>query len=170
MSTLQRLSLCLVTVIVIAINGITVGAQTVQPTSKSDSITVSITIDKDHLPVGQSPWILLTMNNKTDHELVLHFETFRLHIEGGKGEAPTKLRQRMSTGKLLPGESTLRGDENVPMLISAGMSRTQKFNVKYFYDLSVPGTYTVYMDVKDPLSQEWLRTNTLNFEVQEASQ
>jgi FtsP/CotA-like multicopper oxidase with cupredoxin domain len=71
-----------------------------------------IALDKNDFTVGQTPWVLVTMNNRTDHSLPFHFDTIWLHIEGENGEPPTKLSQRMATGKLLPGETSLSEDGN----------------------------------------------------------
>jgi hypothetical protein len=151
--------------VVIASSGICLGGQTVAPVSQADSITVSMTLDKDHFPIGQSPLVSLRLNNQTDRDLHLHGNRLQLHIEGENGEPPTTLRQRMDTGKLLPGEARMREDEYSPEIIPAGGSETLTIYVKYLYDLSALGKYTVYVDVKDPLSGKWIRTKTLQFEI-----
>jgi hypothetical protein len=156
----------LVAVLVVLTSGIRLSAQLGASTSQADSIAVSIALDKDHFPVGQSPLVILKMNNLTDQDLYLHGDWLQLHIEGENGEPPTTLRQRMATGKLLPGEARLRDDEYSQEVISSGGSRTQTIYAKYLYDLSVLGRYTVYVDVKDPLSGRWLRTKTEKFEIQ----
>ena len=89
---------------------------------------------------------------------------------GGEWSRANEVRQRMSTGKLLPGEVPLRGDENAEKVISTGKSRIEKIDVRYFYDLSATGKYTVYVDVKDPLSGKWLRSDTVNFEIRPPDQ
>jgi hypothetical protein len=50
-----------------------------------------------------------------------------------------------------------------------GESAIKNFDLTVYYDLSVPGKYSVYLDVRDA-SGTWLRTNTLQFEVQPSSQ
>ncbi len=170
MNTFQRFFLRFVAVVMVATSGVCIGAQTVASASQTDSITVSMTLDKDHLPVGQSPWVLLTFNNRTDRDLYLNGNWFQLHIAGENGEPPTMLRQRMATGKLLPGEAPLREDENAEKVISARKSRIEKIDVSYYYDLSAPGKYKVYMDIRDPMSGKWLRTNTAEFEIQASTQ
>lgn len=166
MNKSQQFVLRLATVVVIASSGICLGGQTVAPSSQIDSITVSMTLDKDHFPVGQSPNVRVTMSNQTDHNIPFHFNMLRLHIEGESGEPRTEIRQRMATGKLLPGEAPLREDEyNSQDVIPVRESITRTIRTKFFYDLSAPGKYTAYVDVRDPISGKWLRTNTAQFEV-----
>jgi hypothetical protein len=156
----------LATIVLIASSGICLGGQTVAPANQTDSITVSMTLDKDHLSVGQSPNVRVTMNNQTNHNIPFHFDMLLLHIESPSGEPPTKLNQRMATGKLLPGEAPLRADEYYSEdAIPARESITRTIRTKFFYDLSTPGKYTVYVDVKDPLTGKWLRTNTAQLEI-----
>jgi hypothetical protein len=166
MNKSQQFVLRLATVVVIASSGICLGGQTVAPASQTDSITVSMTLDKDHFPAGQSPNVRVTMNNQTDHNIPFHFDMLLLHIEGLSGEPPTTLNQRMATGKLLPGEAPLRADEYYSEdFIPARESITRTIRTRFFYDLSAPGKYTVYVDVRDPVSGKWLRTNTAQFEI-----
>ncbi len=165
MRTVQRLILRHVAIVAVAVCNVFLGAQTVAATNQTDSISVSIALDKNHFTVGQTPWVLVTMNNLTDHSLPFHFDTIRLHIEGENGEPPTKLRQRIATGKLLPGETSLSEDGNEEMVIPAENSRIQKIDVRYFYDLNVPGKYSVYADVKDPVSGKFMHTKTVQFEI-----
>jgi len=145
-------------------------AQGVSADNQSDSISVSIALENDHIPVGKSPLILLTVKNLTDREVPLHTSVhmYRVHVLGPKGEPPTTLLQRRTTGKLLPGESIGRGDE-VVFPIPPGESRVKKFELARYHDLSVLGTYTAYIEVYDE-SGKWLRTNSVKFEMQLSAQ
>lgn len=130
------------------------------------SIAVSMTMDKDHVRVGQSPWAILTVKNLTDQVLEINDNTYRVYVEGDKGEPPTTLVQRMMTGRLRPGDVPLRADQQSVWTISPGESGIQRFQLDYLYDLSAPGRYSVYGEVKDWSSGEWTRTNTAEFEMQ----
>jgi hypothetical protein len=166
MNKFRQFVLRLATVVLIASSGICLGGQTVVAASQTDSITVSMTLDKDHFPVGQSPNVRVTMNNQTDHNIPFHFNMLLLHIERENGEPRTEIRQRMATGKLLPGEAPLREDEYYSQdVIPARESIIRTIRAKFFYDLSAPGKYTVYVDVKDLLTGKRLRTNTAQFEI-----
>lgn len=141
------------------------------PSPQSDSITVRLSIEKEQVAIGQSPWAVLTVKNLSNHEIPIHDWMYRVHIEGEHGEAPTTYVQRAITHRLRPGEADLRGDEQFLWTISPGKSDIHKFRLDYFYDLSALGGYTVCVEVMDPSTvessiQKWLRTNTVKFTVQ----
>jgi len=67
---------------VIASSSICIGAQTGASAGQVNSIAVSITLDKSQFNVGESPVVILTMNNPTTRDLYLHGNWDRVHIEG----------------------------------------------------------------------------------------
>jgi hypothetical protein len=141
------------------------------PSHQSDSITVRLSIEKEKVAIGQSPWAILTVKNLSNHEIPIHDWMYRVHVEGENGEAPTTYVQRAITHRLRPGEASLRGDEQFLWTISPGKSDIHKFKLDYFYDLGALGSYTVYVEVVDPFTKEssiqkWLRTNTVKFTMQ----
>ncbi len=141
------------------------------PPPQSDLITVKLSIEKEQVVIGQSPWAILTVRNLSDHEISIHDDMYRVHVEREREEPPTTQVQRQITGRLRPGEAPLRTDENFLWTISPGKSDVRKFKLAYFYDLGVPGKYTVYAEVIDPSTQKlptqkWLRTNTVQFTIQ----
>ena len=127
-------------------------------------------MNKDHVPIGQMPLAILTVKNLTDHEVSIHDHMYQVHVDGDNGEAPTTLAQRRRTGKLRPGESDLRADENFLWTLSPGESGVRKFQLAYFYDLNSPGQYEVYAEVVDPATRKQLRTNTVMFEMEQRAQ
>jgi hypothetical protein len=169
MKKIQYFLLCIIAIVVITFGSKCLVAQTAELARKTDSLTLSIALDKNQFMVGQSPSVIVKMYNHTESVLYLHGNWFQVHIEGENGEPPTTLRQRDSTGKLLPGESPMRMDETAVMPIFVDEPRTQTFIVKYFYDLSASGKYSVYVEIKDPLTNKWLRTDTVYFEVRKPS-
>lgn len=136
------------------------------------AIAVSIALDKERVSVGQSPWAILTVKNLADHDVVLRDLMIRLHVEDEKGEERPMTRvQRNITHKLLPGEAALPGTGIGPVwVIAPGQSSSHKYELSYFYDISQPGKYKVYIDVVDPSSRKPLRTNTAKFEMLPTSQ
>lgn len=99
---------------------------------------------------------------------------YRIHVDGDKGEAPMTYVQRKLTGKLNPGEAPFPGvKEILSPIMPYDMPHPQdvrKFLLSHLYDLSAPGKYTVYAEVQDPISQGWLRTNSVTFQVVEPKQ
>ena len=141
------------------------------PPPQPESITVNLSIEKEQIALGQSPWAVLTVKNLSNHEMPIHGWMYRVHVEGENGEAPTTYVQRAITRRLRPGEADLRTDEQFLWTISPGKSDIHKFMLDYLYDLSVPGKYTVYVEVVDPSTeksstQKWLRTNIVQFTMQ----
>jgi len=141
------------------------------PAPESDSITVKLSIEKERVVVGQSPWAILTVKNLSNHEIPIHDWMYRVHVDGENGEAPTTYVQRAITHRLRPGEPDLRADEQFLWTISPGKADIHKFKLDYLYDLSMPGGYTVYVEVMDPSTeksstQKWLRTNTVKLTMQ----
>jgi hypothetical protein len=91
---------------------------------------------------------------------------YRVHVEGEKGEPPKTPFHRMIRGEFQPGDRDLAGSGLIDD-IPPGKSLVHKFNLTFLYNLGVPGKYTVYIEVQDKLSGTWLRTNTVQFTIQE---
>ncbi len=80
------------------------------------------------------------------------------------GEPPKTLWHRRLLGE--PGLEPL--EETVPAFprdILPGRSADRTFLLSAFYDLGIPGKYTIYLEVREE-SGTWLRTNTATFEMQ----
>ena len=93
MTKLCILALSSTTIVLIAATSTTLDAQVAPAASQSPSIVVSIVLEKESVPVGQSPWVVLTVKNLTDHDLPIHDSMMRLHVEGERGERPTTIVQ-----------------------------------------------------------------------------
>jgi hypothetical protein len=150
----------------IVTSGISIGTQTAAPAPKQNSIAVGLKMKEQEVPIGQSPWAILSVKNLTDEEIEIHNYMYRVHVEGEKGEPPTTLVQRQMTGRLKRGDPAgADWTEHVLWSIAPDRSDDLKFQLDYLYDLSAPGEYTVYAEVMDPYRQKWLRTNTAHFKV-----
>jgi hypothetical protein len=147
-------------------------AQTKLTADPSALVAVSIAMQKEHVSVGESPKVILTLKNLTDYPV----HNFRcpsttVHVLGGKGEPPTTYLERAITQRWLPGEPDLSCNEMAGQDIPGQGSSTLTFEMKYFYDLSAPGKYSVHLVV--PVASDgkdrfvYLRTNTVQFEVLE---
>jgi hypothetical protein len=150
----------------IVTSSISIGAQSTASGPKQNSISISLKMKEQQVPIGQSPWAILSVKNLTDESIIIHNYMYRVHVEGDKGEPPTTLVQRAMTGRYKPGDEPLRADENAAWYIAPETSDENKIQLAYLYDLSAPGEYSVYAEVMDPSSQKWLRTNTVKFTVQ----
>jgi len=147
-------------------NAVVIAAQTTASASNKDSITATLTMDQQVIPIGQSPRAILRVTNLTDHELPIFGNTYRVYVTGEKGDPPTTLAQRRRMGKLKPGETEERGDEYVVWTVLPNELGIKKIQLANLYDLSIPGTFSVYAEVQDPSSHKWLRTNTVKFTMQ----
>lgn len=178
MTKLRNAAVTVATLIVAAAMSIAVGAQTApgaKPTvtSKSATIAVSIAVPIKHIPMGQKPWVSLTVRNLGNEEIRYPWD--RVHVEGPNGEPPTTLRQRQQTDRLRPGEPTLRMDDYGQNIIAPGDSFTMKYDLSALYDFKEPGKYTVYIEVVDSLAagaktrtdnDYWVRSPVATFEVE----
>jgi|GEM_PF-2947005 len=181
MTRLRIIALFVATLIVIAAASISIGAQAAKKgvpsaVSKSATISLSIAVPNEQIPLGQKPWVSLTVTNLGNEEIAYPRE--RIHIEGPKGEPPSTHVQRSMTRRLNPGEAEIPETGFRPP-IAAGDTFTMKYDLSYFYDFKEPGKYTVYIEVFDRLSEKpnaktdtdnWLRSPVATFEVQAPTQ
>jgi len=154
-------------------NGVAVQGQTVPTASTKDALVVSLKMQAEQVRVGQMPWAILTVYNMSDQPVTLWNDSvsYRVYVYGKDGEAATTLVQREFTGRLRPGDVPLPEGPNAeprPLLWPDGWpgdSYVRKVDLAYLYDLSVPGKYTAYAEVMDPVSHRWLRSKTVTFEM-----
>jgi hypothetical protein len=179
MIKVHTLTLTLTMTAVIALIGISADAQTAQTASQSTSATrksamvaLSIILPKEHIPVGQTPWVFLTVKNLGSD--VISYPQDRVYVEAEGHELPTMLRQRQLTHRLQPGEPSILGGGFEPNIEPRG-SFTRKYDLSQLYDLSKPGKYTVYIEVLDEFNSNrgkggWVRSPIAAFEIQTPSQ
>ena len=141
--------------------------------NRSDTFAIRISMDKETLQTGQPPRVRLMIWNLTDLWIAMpgdecKGQTPRVWIQGEHGEPPTTARERVDTGRPLPGDQRLDCTLNVgyPMLSPAATpadTATRTFLLEYLYDLRTPGKYSVYIEVPSP--KGWVRSNTATFQV-----
>ena len=136
---------------------------------QSATLGLSLTVPKGQVPMGQIPWVSLTVKNLSNADILFPDEE-RVHVEGEKGEPPTTLRQRQLTHTLQAGEQTLMGGGYEPT-IEQGTSFTRKYDLTKLYDFSKPGKYVIYIEVLDESASKnnagvWVRSNTVQLEIQ----
>jgi hypothetical protein len=143
-------------------------AQATSVASPTPSIDVKIAMEKDQVPAGGSPILIMTETNKSDRDVPVHTELHNYHllIKGEKGEAPLTEFHRHLRGEWLPGDGPdLRADEMALTMISPGESGTLKFDLTRFYDLSRGGRYTVNVGAREQSSDNYISSNTVSFEI-----
>jgi hypothetical protein len=162
----RLLTLALILETAMLINTISLEAQD-SGGSRGPAIAVSINLQKDNIPLGQSPWVALRIENLTDGEITI--DQADPHVEGNEGELPMRPNARIVTDRLQSGIPRLRTVVYVPWTIPPKGSSIHTYQLAHFFDLSRQGRYTVYMEVMDPGSHKWLRTNSTKLEMQSPS-
>jgi hypothetical protein len=140
-------------------------AQTPGAVYRSDTYAVSVFMEKKTVPVSLAPIVSLAIKNISDRIISRDdcSSLPRVWVQGEHGEPPTTYRERDATQRLQPGESPLPCTLNIDWSIAPGETLTKHILLKYLYDLSQPGEYSVYLEF--PTGDGWLRTNTVNFSV-----
>jgi hypothetical protein len=158
--------------------GISINAQVASSVGQSASISVSITMEKDILVVGQKPRAIVTVKNISGQEICFSTASrlYRVHVEGKDGERSKTEYHRHLHGDFRSGDGPVVEDGPVICRdIASGASDVQTYDLSAFYDLSAPGKYSVYIEIYDPLGPKegngiWLRTNTAKFELRAPTQ
>ena len=113
---------------------------------------------------GEKPDIKLSINNRTDTEIVV--PNGPVHVECEGHEPPTLYMQRVWTHTLLPGESApMPSGYNTFIMPKTIFVST--YQLSYFYDLTRPGQCSAYIAVFDTKSDPpvQLRSNTVRFDL-----
>jgi hypothetical protein len=174
MTWYRTLALLATTIAVSAAQSMSLNAQAASPPRQVPSVAVSLAMEKDHVPVGQKPRVFLTFKNSSHQEIGLSIAShlYRVHVDGAKGEAPeTEWQRHHLHGVWRPGDGPeLMEGPNYGIDIAPESSNSRVYDLTRFYDLSVPGKYTVYVEVYDQSgpqdgSGNWLRTNTVQFKM-----
>lgn len=174
----RRHTLSVTTIVAVAFLFTSVDAQTAPPSSQGLSITVTLALEKDHVPLGQKPRAVLTIKNISQQGVCFSTASrlYRVHIQGQDGEPPETVWQRHRHGEFRLGDGPeLMDGPVVCQYIAPGASDVHIYDLTMFYNLSVPAKYAVYMEIRDepkgPAGPSvWLRTNTAQFEIQQPPQ
>ena len=144
--------------------GIELCAQKVIPAHESNYLLVTITMEKRQVHVGESPKVILMIQNVSDRAVTVNgCAAERFYVQGEKGEPPTTFIERDYTDRLLPGESPLGCTLVASVTLNPGGIFKGSALLSYFYDLGAPGKFTVFAEVASP--EGWLRTDPIGFEV-----
>jgi hypothetical protein len=131
----------------------------------SKNIALNVEVLKQSYKVGEEPVAVLTVENSGPRTIELR--TYRVYVEGEKGEPPTTLRQRQITSRLHPGEPALADSMFAGPYVEPSGSNFVGINLSLLYDLSKPGKYRVYVVMQDEAASTStsVRSTTVEFEV-----
>jgi hypothetical protein len=156
------LALCLMSIIATATMGVPLAAQKSPEPVSSSPIQVSISMKQSLVPVGKPIVLDIAVKNVSNESY--YGDDFLPHVEGEKGElARTEYHRRR---RHEPGMPELAGMGPTPdREIKAGKTGYRGLPLGAYYDLSAPGTYSVYVEYQCE-NGKWQRTNTVQFIVQ----
>jgi hypothetical protein len=156
MIDIRKLALCAVVSAASIANCVALCPQATSQIAQSPSIRVGIVLKKDHLHVGDRPIADVTVTNIGERSLCVSADGSRVHIAGEDGEPPKTEYYRHLLGdfRLGDGPGLASGPvacQNIAPRIENydGMSTTFHFDLAAYYDLGVPGKYSVYIEFPD---------------------
>ena len=162
---------------ILATNCIPVRAQVNSPASKSEIFSISLAMEKSHVLTGQKSMadLVITNINNVDTCSLVSNSVYRVHIERDGVEPPKTESHRHLLGDYRPGDGPQLPDGPTVCGVPAQSPYVREFDLGAYYDLSIPGKYSVYLEVVDrydPATKaaHWLRTNTAPFEISTPSQ
>ena len=132
-----------------------------QSAMHAPEIAVRLSVASEHPKDPSEAKAVLTIMNVGHGNVVETSDNavYRLHLDGPKGEPlKTPWYSKLLAGELPTTLGTVTRD------VAPGSSVTRTFILSACYDLTTPGTYTVYVDVHD-ISGSWVKTNKATFEI-----
>lgn len=124
-------------------------------------IAVRLSVSTEHPKDPTEAKAILTITNVGRVVVVETSDNaaYHLHLIGPNGEPPkTPWYSKLLAGELPTTLATVTRD------VTPGSSVNRTFILSACYDLTTPGTYTVYMDVHDS-SGAWVKTNKTTFQI-----
>jgi hypothetical protein len=147
------------------------GAQSASA-NQPDSVSIHLSLQKSSYAIGEKPIAVMTIKNISSNEIFYNDASYlyRIHVTSKDGEPEKTELHRHMLGDVRPGDGPLLRSDSGGRDIAPGAVDAQKYDLTYFYDLSKPGDYGIYLEIYDPAgpkdgSGHWLRTNTANFEI-----
>jgi hypothetical protein len=149
------------------------GAQSAAAANQPDSVWIHISLQKNSYAIGEKPIAVMTIKNISSNEIWFSTASYlyRIHVTSKDGEPPKTELHRHILGDFRPGDGPGLRSDSVGRDIAPGAVDAQKYDLTYFYDLSKPADYSVYLEKYDPAgpkdgSGHWLLTNTSNFKIE----
>ncbi len=147
-------------------------AQAAPMANQPDPVSIHVSLQKSSYAIGEKPIAVLTFISSDGIWFSNDLYSERIHVTSKDGEPPKTELHRHLLGDFRPGDGPdLSSGPVVGRFIGPGSLDSQKYDLTYFYDLSKPGDYSVYLEIYDPAgpkdgSGHWLRTDTVNFKIQ----
>jgi hypothetical protein len=147
-------------------------AQSAPMANQPDSVSIHVSLQKSSYAMGEKPIAVLTFISSNGIWFSNDPYSERIHVTSKDGEPPKTELHRHLLGDFRPGDGPgLLSGPVAGRFIGPGSLDSQKYDLTYYYDLSKPGDYSVYLEIYDPAgpkdgSGHWLRTNTVNFKIQ----
>ena len=178
MNGFRTLAFSLTSIAVFAAQSIALLAQTAATPSQGPSISVSLALANDHVPVGESPQAVVTMRNISKETKCFRTAQYlyRMHVAGKDGGPPATDFERKRLAPAVPGDGSAPAEDATRCLyIAPGDWVHLNYDLGIYYDFREPGTYTVSMELMDESKDKlgtgvWLKTNSAQFEVQAPAQ
>ena len=136
------------------------------PSNHSLKTRISVVLKNASLKVGERPLVVFTMTNTGSQTIGLPIARFwyTVHVRSTHGEPTLTMMHRHQRGDYRPGDTTEGEGGGVTLGVEPGKSEFLVFDLSHYYDLSVPGSYCVYIEYLD-YSGTILRSNTAQFEI-----
>jgi hypothetical protein len=150
------------------------GAQSAPAGNQPDSVSIHVSLQKSSYAIGEKPIVVMTVKNISSKEIWFSTDPYqvRFHVTNKDGVPQKTELHRHLLGDYRPGDGPmlLRG----PLAgrsIAPGVLDAQKYNLSAYYDLNVPGDYSVYLEIYDPSgpvdgSGHWVRTDIAHFKIE----
>jgi hypothetical protein len=178
MLTLRTLVMFVAATITVVEGPIRSRAQAAPASNQPDSVSIRISLQRSSYAIGEKPIVVMTIQNISSKEIWFSTDPYqvRFHVTNKDGEPQKTELHRHFLGDYRPGDGPmlLRG----PLAgrsIAPGALDAQKFDLTGYYDPSVPGDYSVYLEIYDPSGPEdgsghWVRTDTAHFNIEAPAQ
>lgn len=140
-------------------------------TARQPSFSLSLTAALLSVHVGESLIVAISLTNITDsttgvREDISHKGEFTYRVFAyaeNQKKAPTTAYSRALWGGSLPDDPPVSADSSfVTRRIQPGKSLVNNVDVTSLYDLTHPGTYTIWVERTDRVSHMLVKSNTVN--------
>jgi hypothetical protein len=155
-------------------------SQALAPSASNPPFVLILTLQKNHIPMSEKRIAILEVTSTSDPTVIADREImlgcppfqYRIHIEKDDTGEPAKTEYyRHILGDFRKGDGPDQsGGSCFAVPLRSGSTIRQSYDLSYFYDLTEPGSYVLYMEFFDydgrNKSGAWIKSNTAHFDVQ----